>query len=222
MQQQFSQLVQMRQSVRGFLPDPVSNATIQQVLDDARYAPSNCNTQPWNAHIVSGESRDRLSVALLDAARQGQFSPDFSFSNKAYTGVYAERAEKQGEVYHNHAGVDRNDQQARMELALKNYEFFGAPHVALLFMPEVGDSVRVAGDIGMYGQTFLLSLVAHGLAGVPQTSVGMLAETVRKTLGVSPELKLLFSIAFGFPASDESEKSKMTREDIESAVVFHK
>lgn len=50
----------------------------------------------------------------------------------------------------------------------RNLEFFGAPHVVMHFMPEVGDNVRVTGDIGMYAQTLLLSLTAPGLGGIPQ------------------------------------------------------
>lgn len=42
-------------------------------------------------------------------------------------------------------------------------EGYGAPHVALLFMPSFGDNVRVGGDMGIYGQTFWLSLTAHCL-----------------------------------------------------------
>ena len=86
---------------------------------------------------------------------------------------------------------------------MRNLTFFGAPNVCLLFMPAVGDNVRVAGDIGMFGQTFLLSLVAHGLAGIPQTYLGFFADTVRECLGVPSDRKLLFGISFGF--ADESD-----------------
>ncbi|MFD9319117.1 nitroreductase family protein [Streptomyces sp. NPDC060053] len=43
---------------------------------------------------------------------------------------------------------------------------------------------RTAGDIGMYAQNFLLSLAARGLAGIPQTVLGVYADTVREFLGV--------------------------------------
>ncbi|MGA5418459.1 nitroreductase family protein, partial [Streptomyces pseudogriseolus] len=35
------------------------------VLDHAQMAPSNCNTQPWTVHVVSGTARERLSKELL-------------------------------------------------------------------------------------------------------------------------------------------------------------
>jgi nitroreductase len=81
----------------------------------------------------------------------------------------------------------------------ENLEFYGAPHAAFLFMPALGDGVRTAGDIGMYAQNFLLSLAARGLAGIPQTVLGVYADTVRAFLGVPDELKLAFRISFGTP-----------------------
>jgi hypothetical protein len=46
--------------------------------------------------------------------------------------------------------------------------FYDAPHVAFLFMPKLGDGVRTAGDIGMYAQTFLLSLTARPFQRCPR------------------------------------------------------
>lgn len=38
---------------------------IEQVLIDAQSAPSNSNTQPWNIHLVGGETLKNLSAALI-------------------------------------------------------------------------------------------------------------------------------------------------------------
>src|SRR5688572_24859143 len=51
----FEETVRERRSFRSFLPTPVPGEQILQVLQDAQCSPSNCNTQPWNTHIVSGE-----------------------------------------------------------------------------------------------------------------------------------------------------------------------
>ncbi len=42
-----------RRSVRRFLPDPVSRAVIEEILDAARYAPSADNTQPWEFVVIT-------------------------------------------------------------------------------------------------------------------------------------------------------------------------
>ncbi|MEY8742411.1 nitroreductase family protein [Bacillales bacterium AN1005] len=66
-------------------------------------------------------------------------------------------------------------------------------------MPVIGDNVRVASEIGMYAQSFLLALAARGIGSVPQTVLGFHAEVVREVLGVSKEMKLLFGISFWLP-----------------------
>jgi hypothetical protein len=67
----------------------------------------------------------------------------------------------------------------------------------MLFAPVFGVGVRVGGDIGMYAQTLLPSLAARGLGGIPQTVLGLYADTVRDVLNVPDDLKLFFGISFG-------------------------
>ncbi|MEK8169805.1 nitroreductase family protein [Streptomyces sp. M19] len=73
-------------------------------------------------------------------------------------------------------------------------------HVALLFAPDSGDP-RLTADVGMYAQTLLLAMAAHGVASCPQALLSFYADTVRQTLGVTGG-KLLFGIAFGYADPD--------------------
>lgn len=219
----FHDVLRERRSVRSFLPVPVADEVIRAVVEDAQLAPSNCNTQPWRAHIVSGTKRDELSRALLADDDAGRMTPDFSFAVSDFDGIYRQRARDQGAAYYQAIGVAREATEDRRTAARYNLEFFGAPHVALLFMPSVGDNVRVAGDIGMYAQTFLLSLTAHGLGGIPQTMLGFYADTIRRVLGVDPSLKLLFGISFGIP--DETSPAngyRIAKAPISESVAFHR
>lgn len=218
----FKDVIRSRHSVRAFLPQPVPNDVIRSVLHDAQLAPSNCNTQPWVIHIVSGPKRAALSEALLAADNAEQFSPDFDFDLDDYPGIYRQRAREQGAAYYQAIGVAREATEDRKTASQYNLRLFGAPHVALLFMPSVGDNVRVAGDMGMYGQNFLLSLTAHGLGGVPQTSLGYYADTVRKVLGIDSSMKFLFGISFGF--ADEAQPAntyRIAKAPLEDSVTFH-
>ncbi|MEB6381564.1 nitroreductase [Leclercia adecarboxylata] len=219
----FQDVVRERHSMRAFLPHPVPEDTLRSVLEDAQHSPSNCNTQPWQTHIVSGSKRDALSKAILAADEAGQLTPDFSFGINDFPGVYRERYKEQGAAYYQAIGVKRDDYDLRRDASRRNLEFFGAPHVALLFMPEVGDNVRVAGDIGMYAQTLLLSLTAHGLGGVPQTMLGFYGETIRKELGIDPSLKLLFGISLGYPdMTHPANQYRINKAPVGESVTFHK
>jgi nitroreductase len=221
--QLFHDVVRGRRSTRSFLADPVPDALLQAVVDDARYAPSNSNVQPWVVHIASGATRDKLSKVMLAAAAEARFTPDIPFSYDDLYGVYKERAQAQGAAYFEAAGISRDDPDQRRLAMLHNLEFFGAPHVCLLFMPPVYETVRVAGDVGMYGQTFLLSLAAHGLGGVPQTMLSLFAADVREVLGVERSLKMLFGISFGYPEPGSPMNTfRLDKAPMDETVTFHR
>ncbi|MGX9787811.1 nitroreductase [Mycobacterium sp. MMS18-G62] len=198
----FDTVVKTRRSVRRYLPTPVPEDVLTRVLDAAQHAPSNCNTQPWQVHILSGETKEAFSKAIIEAYDNGEDTKDFSFSVADYDTDSRARAKAQGAAYYEALGIAREDREQRIDAVKINLTFFGAPHVALLFAPSVGDNVRIASDIGMYAQTFLLALVANGLAGVPQTSLGSYAKQARSLLGLPEDLKLLFGISFGYPDTE--------------------
>lgn len=219
----FQDVVKFRHSVCGFLPSPISHDMLEDILTEAQCAPSNCNTQPWCVHIVTGKKLEELSVALVQALQHENYTFDFTFDAKAYPAPYNKRAADQGGRYYRALGVARGDTLTRAEVVERNVRFFGAPQAAFLFFPSVGDNVRVASDVGMYAQTFLLSLAARGYAGIPQTILGFFAETIRQFLDVPNDLKLLFGISFGVP--DSAHKSFEYREGrapLEENVVWHR
>ncbi|CAM5690357.1 MULTISPECIES: nitroreductase family protein [Streptomyces] len=153
----FTDVVRARRSVRNFLP-PLSPSDIRGVLEDAQRAPSNCDTQPWTVHVVSGATRDGLSKEIRKADDEGRFSYDFTFDYADFgEGIHLDRAHHHAATLTQATGLKREDRTARKAAAREGLMFFGAPHVAFLFMPAFGDGVRAAGDIGMYGQNFLLS-----------------------------------------------------------------
>ncbi|MET9498458.1 nitroreductase [Streptomyces sp. NPDC006552] len=195
MAQSFSDMIRSRHSVREFLSDPVPPEVIRGVLEDAQSAPSHSNTQPWLVHIASGATRDELSAEMVAAYDEQRFSRDFT--DTYGDGLYQERSRVLGAKMYDRRGIARDDREGRNEVVRDNLRFYGAPHVAMLFLPQLGDAVRAASDVGMYGQNFLLSLHARGYHGIPQAVHGMFADTVRKKLGVSDEFKLIFGIAFG-------------------------
>lgn len=192
----FDQLARGRRSVRGFLPTPIDPEILEQVFATAAYAPSNCNTQPWYSHVVSGAARDRLSRVLMQSVGAGRHSLDFPYEAK-YSGVFRQRQLDVGILLYRALGVTREDRDGKRHAFLRNLEFFGAPHAVFIFMPE-WCGLREACDVGMYAQTLMLALQARGIASCPQTILGYGADPVRRELNIDPQMKLLFGISFGY------------------------
>ncbi|MBD2797514.1 nitroreductase [Xenorhabdus sp. 18] len=218
----FDDAVRQRFSARAFLPTPLTDEQIHTILLDAQYSPSNCNTQPWHVHVVSGETKERLGKLMTANDMEGIQTPDFTFSYDDFYGDYFNRAHEQARIYYDALGIARDDRERRKATYLRNYQFFNAPHAAFLFMPSFGDNIRVAADIGMYAQSFLLSLTARGFAGIPQTLLGFHAELIRAELSVSEEYRLLFGISFGYAdTAAASAKTRMPRVLVSESVVMH-
>ncbi|MDX7985929.1 nitroreductase [Xenorhabdus sp. 12] len=218
----FDEAVRSRFSPRAFLPTPLTEEQIRQIITDAQYSPSNSNTQPWHVHITSGETKNALEKGMMKNNSAGITTPDFTYNYADFYGDYFDRSQEQARIYYEALGIARGDTAKRYEAYLKNFSFFGAPHVAFLFMPSFGDNVRVASDMGMYAQTFLLSLAARGYAGIAQTLLGFHADVVRQILGVSEQYRLLFGISFGYADPNvPTYHVRMGRVTVDESVRFH-
>ena len=192
----FDQILRSRRSTRGFLPEPVDSAVLRQIFESAAFAPSNCNTQPWQSYVVSGEMRDRLSDLFMETIGNGNFSMDFPYDGK-YEGVFRKRQLDVGILLYRALGVTREDKEGKRQAFLRNLKFFGAPHAVFIFMPD-WCGIREAADVGMYAQNLMLAMRSHGLASCPQTILGYDADSVRRELNIDAQMKLLFGISFGY------------------------
>lgn len=214
-------LVRTRRSVRGFRPDPVPDALIRRAFEVAQYAPSNCNTQPWTVHVVSGEAAGRVRAAMHGAAAAGERpTPDQPFTG-AYPDHYRTRQIDSAKALYGALGIAREDAEGRKQAGLANYRFFDAPHAAFVFMRR-DFGIREAADIGMFAQTLMLAFTALGIASCAQGALSHYATIVRAELGVGEDQQLLFGIAFGFEdEAHPANTARVGRATIQEAVTFH-
>lgn len=215
------QAILARRSVRGFLPQPVEPALLRRVFELAQHAPSNCNTQPWAVHVVSGAACEALRARLLAAARDLRHAnPDFPFSGQ-YDGAYRDRQVDAAARLFQASGIAREDRAARMASLLRNYALFDAPHAAFLFLPEPF-GLREAADCGMWAQTLMLALAAHGLASCPQTALSMFPDLVRSAFGLPATHRLLIGLSIGYEdTAVPANACRVGREPLERCVSFH-
>lgn len=199
----FTEIVARRRSVRGFRPDAVPAALIERIFTVAGQAPSNCNAQPWVTHLVSGDSLIRVRAMLGIEGETRRFDPDVPITT-AYSGPYKTRRIGAAVALFDATGVGRDDEAARHASFMRNFALFDAPHVAFIFMPRTF-GMREAADVGMYAQTLMLALTAHGLASCPQAAVSMFAGALKRELGITDDLICLFGISFGW--ADEAHPS---------------
>jgi nitroreductase len=214
------ELLGERFSCRAFRPDPVPRATIERILTAAQKTASWCNSQPWRLEIASGAATRKFRDVIYAAASSGQpHSGDFPFPRE-YRGVYLERRRESGFQLYNSLGIPRGDKSGYARQALENFNFFGAPHVAIVHTDEAL-GVYGAIDCGGYVTSFMLAAQALGIVTIPQAALAFHAELVRKHFGLADDRKVVCGISFGFPdRAHKANNYRTSRAGIADTVTF--
>lgn len=210
-----------RRTTRGFLPDPVPHEIIREVLDTARHAPSNSNTQPWHVAVVSGAARDALEREVFAASKTGETpNPAWPPGGVGLTGAYKDRQNDCAFRYYDTMGIDRSDKVARMQLVAKNWQFFGAPHAAFLSMPLTMHRANAL-DLGILLQTIMLLLTERGIGCIAQGALAMFPDLVREVVDIPDENGILCGLSFGYVDEEAHiNTAKMPREPLDAMTSF--
>ena len=214
------ELLNERYSVRAFLPQQVPRRIIEHVLLVAQRTASWCNSQPWQVVIASGAAKERFRQSIYAEASSGApEDSDFSFPRE-YLGVYLERRRESGFQLYNTLGIPRGDKAAYARQALENYNFFGAPHVAIIHSTEAL-GVYGAIDCGAYVGNFMLAAQALGLGTIPQAALARHSGLIRRHFKLGDDRRVVCGISFGFADHAHKVNSYRTsRAGIADSVSF--
>ena len=215
----FLNIVSSRRSMRDFKPEPVPRDIIESVFGGAQRAPSNCNTQPWFVHVVTGETLERLRAELPAKFAAGEIALDFPYDGQ-YEGVYKDRQHASATALYDSLGIAREQKAERNAWFMRNFSFFDAPAVAFFTLPT-GFGLREACDLGMFAQTVMLGLTAHGLGSCPQTALAFLANVIRPALSLGDHEQLMFGMSLGYTNDTAVNEVTTERASLADVVTFH-
>jgi len=214
-----ARLLRTRRSVRDFTDRDVPAELIAAILDDARWAPSWSNTQPYRIAVAGGALKDQIKEQLLarfDTATKLQAGgmlgriaafltrskalPDGDFDTRfEYPAELTPRRRATGFGLYSVLGIARKDAAARNRQMRRNWEFFGAPLVLFVFVRRELGAYSVL-DAGIFLQSLMLSAQARGLGTCAEGALGTWAGPVREAFEVPPNYKLLCGLALGWPS----------------------
>jgi len=209
-----------RYSCRAFKPDPVPRALIERIARTAQRTASWCNSQPWHATILSGAETERFRKRMYESAASGaDAAPDFPWPRE-YLGVYLARRRESGFQLYDAVGIAKGDKVAAAKQALENFNFFGAPHVAIITTTEpLG--VYGAVDCGAYVSNFMLAAQALGIGSIAQAALARRSDVVRDHLKLADDRRVVCGISFGYAKHDDIINSYRTsRAPLTEAVTF--
>jgi hypothetical protein len=187
-----------RRSVRAFLPIPVADSLLHEVLAQARLAPSGANLQPGAFVQVRGAVREALSADLLKAWQHGRAeAEDYSYFPQPMPHTLRRRQMAAAQAMYGALGVARDDRAGRDAQFARNFQFFDAP-VALI--------VTIAHDMGSgcymdLGMTLYGLMLAAQTKGLSTCAIGAMASypnLIRQHLGLDATSHIVCGMALGY------------------------
>lgn len=194
-----TEAVTTRRSVRQFLDNPVDLATLRRVLDTARWTPSGCNYQPWEATVVSGQPLKDLQAKML---ADGPQSAEYDWAAPGTEEAYKKRLDGISAGMFGAMGIARDDGAGRMAAMARNVTSFDAPAAMFIYFPRLMKEPQWS-DVGMWLQTIALLLREEGLDSCFQEYMAIFASTIRDFLGLDHERYMFFcGMAIGYRDPD--------------------
>ncbi|MEY3636055.1 MAG: hypothetical protein RL147_484 [Actinomycetota bacterium] len=236
----FSKFLASRRSTRDFLPTPIPQEILDQILRDSLTAASWSNTRPFKIAVATGDTRDRISSEFLSRwavlsrilrkgfihklrilySRYGLPTSNRSIA-KPYPAELKPRSERVGRELYELFGVKRGDRVARDRQWAKNYSFFGAPTELFIYVHK-SLHIYAASDAGLMMSNLMLSAHSYGLGTCAQGAVAIWDDVVRKEFDISKDYRLLCGMAIGYPSDSPVNSFQAHRLDIEELVLIPK
>jgi nitroreductase len=195
-----SEALRKRISVRAFKSDPVAAEQLRALIEDARYAPSGGNLQPWRVIAVSGGERDAV-VELAKANMPGE-EGDRPVYPAGLWEPYRTRRYKLGEDMYALLGIPRDNKLGRLKHLSKNFEFFGAP-VGVFFITDTRMGHGQWAHLGMFMQSLALAATARGLSSCMQEAWARMRTPLHSHFALAEHEMIYCGMALGY-ADDEA------------------
>jgi nitroreductase len=218
----YDEVVLGRRSIRGYKPDPVPRALIEEIVALAMRSPSSMNTQPWQFHIITGEPLDRIRQGNTERNLAGV--PDSREFRKghAFAGVHRERQVGVAKQLFAAMGIAREDKEGRTDWVLRGFRQFDAPVcVIITYDRELTDSDDTAFDCGAVTTALVNAAWSRGLGCVVNSQGIMQSPVVREYAGIPDDQVIMKAVALGWP--DESFPANAVvseRKPLEEALRF--
>ncbi|MFL6677678.1 MAG: nitroreductase [Burkholderiaceae bacterium] len=214
-----------RRSVRAFLPTPVPEATIREILEVAARAPSGTNLQPWKVHVLTGAARQRLSDAVLaaydDPAERAQHAEEYDYYPREWVSPYIDRRRKIGWDLYGLLEIGRTDKDKMHAQHGRNYVFFDAP-VGFIFTI---DRILAQGswlDYGMFLENIMVAARGRGLDTCPQAAFTQFHRVIKRELDLADHEMVVCGMALGV-ADPDAVANRLTtaRAAVDEFTTFH-
>jgi nitroreductase len=191
--------IEGRRSIRKFKAKEISQETIRDILETARWAPSWGNTQLWEFYVLTGKRLDEFREANHRSFVDGQTFPLDVPMHEVWPERLKARYGELGKIMLTAMNVKRDDKDARHRLYEDMTLLFGAPCLVVGCIPREILVEYAMLDIGLIVQTICLLAYDKGIGTCIMAMAVRNPGLLRKILSIPADRKIAIGIAMGYP-----------------------
>ena len=197
-----STAIRERRSIRKFKSDEVPQETVREILEQAQWAPSWGNTQPWELYVVTGEVLEQFKKANMNRVMEGAVQqPEIPMPEK-WPDTLKNRYRAIGKSVLKSLSIAREDVEARSRYYAEMYGLFDAPCLILACVDKSICLEYAMLDVGLVMQTICLLAHDKGLGTCMLAAVVRHPELLRELLSIPEDKVLVIGAALGYPDMD--------------------
>lgn len=197
-------ILRTRHSARAFKNEEISEGLIREIIADAQFAPSWCNSQPWKVYVVTGEAAKKMhethknNVVNKERAWTDVVPPQFeddSWTKEEWVNMRA--FFKAADVSSDPADACE-DKLGFLEASSWN---FHAPAIVYITMPK-NATMFSAYDIGAFGYGVTLAAHERGISCIPAYEFVRYPQEIRSVFDIPEDEAIFMGIGMGYAQED--------------------
>ena len=191
-----------RRSIRQFLPKPVPDELIKDLIAKSLWSPSWGNTQPWEIVVGTGEPLEKFKQKNRDAFLESRSSTTDIPMPQVWPDPNKLRYKELGKSVLGALSIPREDQQARIDHLAGMFALFDAPAVGIFTVDKTILLEYAMLDVGLILQTFCLMAHDNGLGTCIMAASVMYPEIAREVFSIPETKRLVMGVALGWPDTE--------------------
>ena len=188
-----------RRSIRKFLKRDIPEELINEILTDSQWSPSWGNTQPWEIMVITGspleEFKQKNKGALFSGVKP---NPEIKMP-EVFPAQLKQRYVDVGKRVLQSLSIDRKDLDGRLNYYGDMFYLFDAPAMILFLLRKDVLLEYAMLDIGLYLQTFLLSVHDKGLGGIVLAASVNYPDLLRSLFPIGADKTIVMGAVLGWP-----------------------
>jgi len=192
-----------RRAIRKYLPTPVPEDLIREMLAEARWAPSATNTQTTYAYVLSGQTLESLKADLREYAEEEVPAASDMGPRVPLPPLFQARQDelfktRMSFIAAEEAKMGIQPPSSPVPPAVAMAEIFGAPVLIALAIPRDIGLPYGCFDAGLFAQSLVLIAQARGLGTCITGSNVRYPNLLRKVIPGAEDKLFVVAIALGY------------------------